>query len=56
MDAQMLWLEEFASGMGLKSNDAVVKDAQIISSREEFVRGMGQMPSYAAKLDAQTKL
>ena len=41
--------------MGQKSNDATVKDAQIIFGVEECAIGMGQRADSAAALDAQIK-
>jgi hypothetical protein len=50
--------EEFARGMGQRSNDVAKRDAQILLSKEECALGMGQRlsPNYAAKRDAQIKL
>ena len=42
--------------MGQKSKDAAVKDAQIESSKEEYVLGMGQNSNDAALMDAQINL
>ena len=41
--------------MEQKSNDAVVKGAQIRLKEEECALRMGQGPNYAALKDAQTK-
>ena len=35
-------MEEFAEDMGQRNIRAVMKDAPIMSSKEEFVRGMGR--------------
>ena len=42
--------------MGQSSNDAAVKNARIISSKEDFALSMGQKRHDAAVMDAQIKL
>jgi hypothetical protein len=48
--------EECVLGMGLMSNDATTKDAQIESSKEECVKGMGGRENYAAMKGVQIML
>ena len=38
------------------SNDAAVRDAQMLSRKEDCALDMGQSANYAAKRDAQIKL
>ena len=48
-------MEEFV-GVGQRNIRAVIKDAPIMSSKEEFVRGMGQRQNGmdAVMMDVQT--
>ena len=56
MDAQIKSSEEeYAGGMGQRSNYAAVKDAQIKSSKEECAKSMGQRRNNAPVMDARTK-
>ena len=41
--------------MEQRSNDAAVKDAQMVLSKEECVSGMVQRLNYVAAKDVQTK-
>ena len=51
-----LSMEGCALGMGQRSNDVAMKDAQIKFRKEECALGMGQRSNYAAVKDAQIKL
>jgi hypothetical protein len=42
--------------MGQSSNDAVVKDAQTLLSKGEYVQGTGQRSNYAVVKDVLVKL
>ena len=52
----MLNRAEYATGMGQRSNDASLKDAQIMLKREECATGMGQRGNDAASKNAQIML